>query len=77
MSELPLEEAAYSAMSKGLNYAMTLVCVPIKDILCGVEKAIGTLLEETVEEIRQETVTILRSSSQSKDNLTHAKSRAL
>lgn len=32
----------------GLNYVMALVCVPIKDVLCDVEKAVRTLLEETV-----------------------------
>jgi hypothetical protein len=51
--------------------------IPAKDFLCGIEKSIGTLPEETVEEIRQETVRILKGSHQPKDNLTGAEQRAL
>jgi hypothetical protein len=74
---VPLEEAACSALSKGLNYAVAPGCIPAKDFLCGVEKAIGTLPEETAEKIRQETVRILKGSRQPKDNLTGAEWRAL
>jgi hypothetical protein len=42
-----------------------------------VEKAIGTLPEETAEKIRQETVAILKGSRQAKDNITGAEWRAL
>jgi hypothetical protein len=72
-----LEETACSALSKGLNYAVAPGRIPAKDFLCGVEKAIGTLPEETAEEIRQETVRILKGSRQSKDNFTGAERRAL
>jgi hypothetical protein len=51
--------------------------IPAKDFLCGVEKAIVTLPEETAEEIQQETVRILKGSRQPKDNLTGAERRAL
>jgi hypothetical protein len=51
LSEVPLEEVACSALSKGLNFAVAPASLPVKDILCGVEKAIGTLPEETEEEI--------------------------
>jgi hypothetical protein len=74
---VPLEGAAYSALSKGLNYAVAPGCIPAKNFLCGVEKAIVTLPEETAEEIRQETVRILKGSLQPKDNLTGAERRAL
>jgi hypothetical protein len=77
ISGVPLEEAACSALSKGLNFAVTPRSVPIKDILCGVEKAIRTLPEETAEEIRQETVRILKGSNKPKDNLTGAERKAL
>jgi hypothetical protein len=43
LSGVPLEEAACSAMSKGLNYAVAPGRIPAKDFLCGVEKAIATL----------------------------------
>jgi hypothetical protein len=74
---VPLEEAACSALSKGLNYAVAPGRIPAKDFLCGVEKAIVTLPEETADEIRQEAVRILKGSRQPKDNLTGAKRRAL
>jgi hypothetical protein len=51
--------------------------IPAKDFLCCVEKAIGTLPEETADEIQQETVRIIKGSRQPKDNLTGAKWRAL
>jgi hypothetical protein len=51
LSKIPLEEAACSALSKGLNYAVTPAVLPIEDILCGVEKAVGALPEETAEEV--------------------------
>jgi hypothetical protein len=52
LSEVPLEEAACSALSKGLNFAMAPASVHIKDTLCGVEKAIRALPEETADEIQ-------------------------
>jgi hypothetical protein len=76
LSGVPLEEAACSALSKGLNYAVAPGRIPAKDFLCGVKKATGTLPEETAEEIRQETVRILKGSRQPKDNLTGAERRA-
>jgi hypothetical protein len=77
LSGVPLEEAACSALSKGLNYAVAPGCISAKDYLCGVEKTIGTLPEEIAEEIRQEPVRILKGSFQPKDNLTGAEWRAL
>jgi hypothetical protein len=67
---------ACSALSKGLNFAVAVASVTIKDILCRVEKVIGALPEQTAE-IRQETVRILKVSRKPKDNLTGAKRRAL
>jgi predicted RecA/RadA family phage recombinase len=67
-----LEEAACSTLSKGLSFAVAPVSVPVKDILCGVEKAIVALPEETAEEIRQETVRFLKNSRKPKDNMTGA-----
>jgi hypothetical protein len=45
-----LEEAVFSALSKGLNYSVTPAVVPVEAILCGVEKARDALPEETAEE---------------------------
>jgi hypothetical protein len=72
-----MEEAACSALSKGLDYVVASAFVPVKDILCGVEKGIGALPEETAEEIRQETARIFKGSYKLKDNLTGAERRAL
>jgi hypothetical protein len=38
LSEVPLKEAACSALSKGLNFVVAPASVPDKDILCAVEK---------------------------------------
>jgi hypothetical protein len=51
MNNVPLEEAAYSALGKGLNYAVSPVVLPTEDILAGVEKAIGFLSGEVAEEV--------------------------
>jgi hypothetical protein len=51
--------------------------MPVEDFLCGVEKSIETLPEETEEEIRQGMVRILKGSHQPKGNLTGAERRAL
>ncbi|XP_023703193.1 uncharacterized protein LOC111862215 [Cryptotermes secundus] len=73
LSTVHLEEAAYSLLSKGLNFAVAPGSIPVKDILCGVEKAVMAVPEETTEEIRQETVRILKGSNKPKDNLTEGK----
>jgi hypothetical protein len=74
---MPLEVAACLALSKSLNYALTPTILPVEDILCGVEKGIGALPEETAEEVQQETVRNLKGSCKPKDNLTSAEKRAL
>jgi hypothetical protein len=56
---------------------VALAFVAVKEILCGMEKAIWALPEETAEEIQQETVRILKGSHKPKDNLTGAERRAL
>jgi hypothetical protein len=44
LSSVTLEDAVYSALGEGLNYAISLVVLPIDGILTGVEKAIVFLL---------------------------------
>jgi hypothetical protein len=51
--------------------------LPIEDFLSGVEKAVCALLEEAAEEVRQETVRILKASKKPRDNLSGAERRAL
>ena len=72
-----LDDAVYSLLQKGLNFAVTPCSTPIEDILAGVEKAIQFLPEEKAEEARQETMRIIKSSSKPRDNLTKAKREAL
>jgi hypothetical protein len=64
-------------LRRNTKYAMAPRGFPAKDFPCGVETAIGILPEETAEEIRQETVRILKGSRQPKNNLTGAKRRVL
>jgi hypothetical protein len=42
LSKILLEEAARSALSKGLNYAVAPGVLPVEDILCGVESGGGS-----------------------------------
>jgi hypothetical protein len=72
LSKVPLEEAAYCALSKGLNYTVAPRFIPINDILCGVEKAIRILPEDSAEEIRS-----LKDSRKPKSDLNCAERRAL
>jgi hypothetical protein len=49
LSSIQLEDAAYSALSKGLNYAVSPAALPIEDFITGVEKAFVSLpVEATV-----------------------------
>jgi hypothetical protein len=61
-----MEDAVYLALSKGLNYAVTLAILPIEDI-SRVEQVIGALPEEAPEEVWQETVRILKCSRKARD----------
>jgi hypothetical protein len=69
-----LEEAASSSLSKSINYALATGNIPVKNFLCGVEKAVKILPEL---EIRQYTVRIIKGSQQPKDKVTGAERRAL
>ena len=51
----PLDDALYSVLWTGLNYAVAPTVLPIQDILSGVEKAMKTLPADMAEEARQET----------------------
>jgi hypothetical protein len=51
--------------------------LPIEDFFSGVVTAVRALPEEAAEEVRQETVRILKASRKPKDNLSGAERRAL
>jgi hypothetical protein len=70
-------EYAYSVLGKGLNYAVSPTVLSKEDILTGVEKAIVPLPVEAAEEVRQETVHILKASGKPSDNLPGAERRVL
>ena len=77
LSNKPLDDSLRSALQKGLNFAISPTTLPIEDIITGVEKAVHSLPVETAEEIRHETVRIIKSSKRPKGNLTRAKRRAV
>ncbi|KDR20397.1 hypothetical protein L798_04931 [Zootermopsis nevadensis] len=60
-----------------MNYAVAPTVLPIEDFLSGVERTVRSLPEEAAEEVRQETVRILRASKKPKDSLSRAERRAL
>jgi hypothetical protein len=76
-SDVALEDVAYSALGKGLNYAVVPASLPIEDFLSGVEKAVFALPQEASKEVRQETVRIRKASRKIKDNLSGTGRRAL
>ena len=63
LSDQKLDDAVYSLLQKGLNFAVMPRSTPIEDILASVEKAVLTLPMEMAEEARQETVRIIKNSS--------------
>jgi hypothetical protein len=77
LSSQTLDDGLQSLLQKGLNYAVTPQNVPIEDLLTGVEKAVRSLPIESAEEVRQETVRIIKSASKPKDNLTRTERIAL
>jgi len=77
LSGRTLDDGVSSLLQKGLNYAVTPCTIPIEDILAGVEKAVQSLPVEMVEEARQETVRIIKSSSRPRNNITRAEREAL
>ncbi|XP_021931121.1 uncharacterized protein LOC110835326 [Zootermopsis nevadensis] len=56
LSGRPLEDAAYAALGKGLNYSVAPTVLPIEDFLSGVKRAVRSLPVEAAEEVRKETV---------------------
>ena len=77
LSDQKLDDAVYSLLQKGLNFAVTPCSTRIEDILAGVEKAALSLPVEMAEEARQETVRIIKNSSRSGDNLRTTERAAL
>jgi hypothetical protein len=61
LSSVPLQDAMYSALGKGRNYAvsLTVTMLPITDILISVQKAIVSWPERAAEEAQQKIVTFL------------------
>jgi hypothetical protein len=77
LSSVPLEDAAYSALSKGLNYAVSPAVLPIEDFLTSVEKAIHCFSASRSDRGGSARDCILKASSWPRDNLSDAKRRTL
>jgi hypothetical protein len=69
LSCIPREDAAYSPMGKGLNYAVSPAVLPIEDILTDVEKAIVSVPVEAAVEVREQTFRTLKVSGRPRSNL--------
>jgi hypothetical protein len=67
----------YSALRKGLKYAVIPAVRPIEYILTRVEKALKLLPSEMAEEATQEAVRIIKDSSRPRDNWTGAERKVL
>ncbi|XP_065213372.1 uncharacterized protein LOC135840674 [Planococcus citri] len=77
LSDKPIATNALKALEKGLNFAIAPSYIPTEEIITGVEATIRTLPEEEAEEIRQQTVHILKKSKPPKANLTKEEQTAL
>jgi hypothetical protein len=75
LGDIPLENAIHSALSKGLNFAVFPSVLPIDYILRSVEN-IHTLPDKAAEEIGKETVSILKRSKKSRNNLERLRNAA-
>jgi hypothetical protein len=67
----------YSALRKGLNYAVVPAVRPVEDILTRVEKALKLLPAELAEGATQKAMRIIKDSSRSRDNWAGAERKAL
>ena len=78
-SKYPLDADSESILKKGLNFALTPTRIPVEDIICGVESAIGHLPPDEAEIVRQDTCRILRNatSQHQKANVTKRERIAL
>jgi hypothetical protein len=71
-----LDGATNSVLSKGLNFAVSSLVLPIEDILGGV-KDISKLPVEVAEDVREETPRILKVSKKPRNNLSRAEEQTL
>ncbi|XP_072377911.1 uncharacterized protein [Diabrotica undecimpunctata] len=76
-SNLTLDEATNSVLSKGFNFAIAPTRIPIENIISEVETTITKLPSETAEIIRQDVSQILRTAKPPKKNLTYEEKKAL
>jgi len=72
-----LDDGLISLLQKGLNYAITPRNIPIEEVITGVERAVHALPVESAEEARKDTIRIIKSASQPKDDLTKSERAAL
>ncbi|KAK5649506.1 hypothetical protein RI129_000535 [Pyrocoelia pectoralis] len=77
LSSKPLSKNALNALAKGKNFAVTPKILPVEDIISNIEAGIRFLPVDTIEEIRYESVRILRNAKPIKSNLTFSQRHAL
>ncbi|KAK5645627.1 hypothetical protein RI129_004091 [Pyrocoelia pectoralis] len=77
LSSKPLSENALNALAKGKNFAVTPKILPVEDIISNIEAGIRFLPVDTIEEIRYQSVRILRNAKPIKSNLTFSQRHAL
>ncbi|XP_072395107.1 uncharacterized protein [Diabrotica undecimpunctata] len=76
-SNLELNEATTSVLSKGFNFAVAPARIPVENIISEVESSITNIPPETAEIIRQDVSQILRTAKPPKRNLTREEKEAL
>lgn len=77
LSSKQLDAAMTFVLSKGLNFVVALLLLPIKEVVCRMELAVCDRLASEDEEVRGRTCTILKSALPPKNNVTKLQWRAL
>ena len=69
LSSHQIDDAIVNALKKGLGFAIAPRHIPVEDIICSIEDAIKSLLDDIKYEIRQDVATSLRHAKPPKRNL--------
>ncbi|XP_030762746.1 uncharacterized protein LOC115887456 [Sitophilus oryzae] len=77
LTDKTLTTSEVTLLAKGGNFAITPKVVPVEDIIAGTEAAIRNLPNSIADEIRFETVNILRTAKAPKSNLSREEHQAL
>ncbi|GLV46463.1 hypothetical protein CBL_20796 [Carabus blaptoides fortunei] len=77
LSDEALDKDTAEVLTKGFNFAVAPLRIPVEEIVCSVESAIQKLEKDTAETIRQEVSRVLRRAKPPKKNISKEEYTAL